>query len=72
MNMLGEVVAVAVALVCCATGSALAEEVASQATSSTSSAHGLEAVSTLASGALDESGAVVTEAVAPAPKQRVN
>ena len=31
MNMLGEVVAVAVALVCCATGSALAEEVASQA-----------------------------------------
>lgn len=28
MNMLGEVVAVAAALVCCATGSALAEEVA--------------------------------------------
>ena len=71
MNMLREVVAVAAALVCCATGSALAEEVASQATSSTSSAHGLEPASTLALGALDESGAVVTEAAAPAPKPRV-
>ena len=72
MNMLREVVAVTAALVCCATGSALAEDVASQATSSTSSADGLEAVPTLALGALDESGAVVTEAAAPAPKPRVN
>ncbi len=35
MNMLREVVAVAAAFVCCATGSALAEDVGSQATSST-------------------------------------
>ena len=72
MNMLRDVVAVAAALVCCATGSALAEEVASQTTSSTSSADRLEAVSTLASGTPDEPGAVATEKAAPAPKPRVN
>ena len=73
MNMLRDRVAVTAALVCCATGSALAEDVASQATSSTSAAHGLEPASTLASGAPDESGAVATEAAAaPAPKPRVN
>ena len=67
MNMLREVVAVAAALVCCATGSALAEDVGSQATSSTSAVQGLEAASTPASGAPDKSGAA-----APAPKPRVN